>query len=123
MLRDFFQGIDVLVVHTGVYIAVKGLDYHERCSFLEMRLLPVLIQHSVKAPSELNGMPAVYFSLCQYSQCQIDLFLTGLYLKDRFDTIERKGKLHIEFFYVGVEEFIGAVDIGYACQAKLDGQA
>lgn len=123
MLRDLFQGIDVLVVHTGIHAAVKGLDYHDHCPFLKMRLLSVLIQHPVKVPLELNCMPAVYFSLCQHGKCQVDLFLTGLYLKDGFDTIKRKSELQIEFLYVGVEEFIGAVDIGYACQAKLNRQA
>ena len=46
-------------------------------------------------------------------------FFRRLHLKDRFDAIKWKCELLIEFFYVVVKEFIGFIDIGYACESQL----
>nr|DAN67545.1 MAG TPA: hypothetical protein [Caudoviricetes sp.] len=42
-----------------------------------------------------------------------------MHFKDRFDAIKWKCELLIEFFYVVVKEFIGFIDIGYACESQL----
>ena len=67
----------------------------------------------------LMFMSEINSSFSQNCQNKVDFFFRRLRCKDRFDTIKQKCELLIKFFYVVVKEFIGFIDIGYACEPKL----
>ena len=83
-----------------------------------VNLAAVLVKHTVICVLEFDAMAGVYGSLVEDGENQVDFLRGGL-----IDIMKRESKFVIEFFYVGVQEFVGSFPVRDACQPKLDWQA
>ena len=63
-LGDFFQRIDIFVIHAAEELPVKGLDDHGFGSFFIMNLTAVGIQQTVIVFLKLDAVSAVYSPFC-----------------------------------------------------------
>ena len=103
--------------------SVKSTNDQDFCALTIVNLTAVLVEHTVICVLELDAMAAIYGSFVENGENQVDFLGRGLILEDRFDIMKRESKFVIEFFYVGVQEFVGGIPGRDACQPKLDWQA
>ena len=122
VIRNNIQDIDLRVINRAEKIAVESTDNHDFCALAIMDLAAVMIKHTVICVLELDAVAAVHGPLIKNREDQVDFFLGGLIFKYRFDKMGWDGELIVEFFNVGVQEFISSIPVCDACQPEFDRQ-